>query len=71
LIGAHEERGSDYVEQLASLAARTEMREFVIRSHVHRARLGQLGALEAAVIGAAQVDNPVLATLVEEARSER
>jgi hypothetical protein len=71
LIEAREERGADYVEQLASLAARTGMQEFVIRSHIHRARLGQPGALEAAVIGVAQVDNPVLADLVDEARRER
>jgi len=61
-----DERGAGYVEQLASLASRTGMREFVIRSHIHRGRLGQPGALEAAVIGAAQVDNPVLAALVQE-----
>jgi hypothetical protein len=67
LIETRDERRADCVEQLASLASRTGMREFVIRSHIHRARLGQPGALEAAVIGVAQVDNPVLATLVEEA----
>jgi hypothetical protein len=66
LIDTRDERGADCVEQLASLASRTGMREFVIRSHIHRARLGQPGALVAAVIGVAQVDNPVLATLVEE-----
>jgi hypothetical protein len=71
LLDAGDERGADYVEQLASLAARTALREFVIRSHIHRARLGQPGALEVALIGVAQVDNPVLATLVEEARHER
>ena len=71
LIEARDERGADYVEQLASLASRTGMREFVIRSHIHRARLGQSGALEVAVIGVAQVDNPVLATLVEEVAFSR
>ena len=53
------------VEQLAALASRTGMRELVVRSHVHRARLGQPGALEAAAIGAADIDNPALAALVE------
>ena len=70
LIEIHHERGADCVEQFASLASRTGMAEFVIRSHIHRARLGQAGALEAAAIGVAQVDNPVLDTLVQEARRE-
>ena len=71
LEGEFLDTGADYVEQLASLAARTGRREFVIRSHIHRARLGQPGAVEAAVIGVAQVDNPVLADLVEEAGREQ
>ena len=46
------------------LTARGGMRELVIRAHVHRARLGQTGAAEAARLAAAGVDNPVLAELV-------
>jgi hypothetical protein len=41
------------------------MRHLVVRSHVHRARLGQPGALQAAAIGAAAIDNPLLTELVE------
>jgi hypothetical protein len=40
------------------------MRELVVRSHVHRARLGQQGAAEAATLAAADLDNPLVAELV-------
>ena len=53
-----------WVEQLSEVAARGGMRELVIRAHVHRARLGQAGAAEAAALAAADIDNPVLAELV-------
>jgi DNA-binding SARP family transcriptional activator len=64
-IAADDPRAPAYVEQLAALASRTGMRHLVVRSHVHRARLGQPGALEAAAIGAAAIDNPLLTELVE------
>jgi DNA-binding SARP family transcriptional activator len=64
-IDRHDERADRLVEQLAELASRTGMRFLVVRSHLHRARLGQPGALEAARIGAAAIDNPVLADLLE------
>jgi DNA-binding SARP family transcriptional activator len=64
-IDLGDERSSTYVEQLATVASRAGLRDLVVRSHVHRARLGQPGALEAAAIGAADIDNPVLAALVE------
>ncbi len=53
-----------WVERLSQVAARGGMREMVIRAHVHRAKLGQAGAAEAAVLAAAGIDNPVLAELV-------
>jgi DNA-binding SARP family transcriptional activator len=64
-IDRHDDAAGDLVDQLAELASRTEMRFLVVRSHLHRARLGQPGALEAARIGAAAIDNPVLADLLE------
>jgi hypothetical protein len=45
------------------LAARTDMREFVARAHLHRARLGIPGAWDAAQMAAASIDNPALAVL--------
>lgn len=53
-----------WVDRLAHAAARGGMRELVVRSHVHRARLGQPGALDAAKLAAADLDNPVIADLV-------
>lgn len=64
-VDSGESRAPALVEELADLASRTGMRELVVRSHVHRARLGQPGALEAATIGAADIDNPALGALVE------
>lgn len=58
-------RAPDLVEQLSALAARTDMRLLVVHSHVHRARLGQAGAVDAATMAAATIDSPVLAKLVE------
>jgi hypothetical protein len=52
------------VERLAELSARGEMTELVVRSHVHRARLGRPGAAEAAEQSAVGLDNPVVAELV-------
>jgi tetratricopeptide (TPR) repeat protein len=57
--------GADtWVDRLAAVAARGDMRELVVRSHVHRARMGRPGAAEAARLAAAEVDNPVVADLV-------
>jgi hypothetical protein len=53
-----------WVDRLAHAAARGGMRALVVRSHVHRARLGQPGALDAARLAAADLDNPVIADLV-------
>jgi DNA-binding SARP family transcriptional activator len=48
------------VEQLARLAARGDMRELVVRAALHRARLGDAGALASARLLAEAIDNPAL-----------
>ena len=53
------------VEALLSLAARCEMRELVVRAHVHRWRLGDATALESARLLSADIDNPVLVDLLD------
>ncbi len=56
---------------LTALAARCDMAEFVVRAQLHRWRLGDAGALEAARLLAADVDNPALHRLVERHRREQ
>ena len=51
---------TELVDSLASVAARCEMREFVVRAHLHRWRLGDPGALAAGRLLATDVDNPAL-----------
>ena len=53
-------QAAQWAEKLAFLAARTGMRELVVRAHLYRGRLGQEGALEAARLLAAEIDNPAL-----------
>jgi hypothetical protein len=52
-------------EDLASLAARTGMREMLVRSHLHRSALDGKPALEVARLFARDVDNPALAHMLE------
>ena len=69
MAGVAIERG-DVVEAaavsdaLASLAARCELRELVVRSHLHRAALGASDALPSARLLAAGIDNPALEALL-------
>jgi hypothetical protein len=49
---------------LGALAARCDMRELVVRAHVHRSRLGDRTALAAARMLAADIDNPALDAVV-------
>jgi DNA-binding SARP family transcriptional activator len=58
-----------WAEDLESLAARTGMREFVARAYLHRRDLGDNGALEAAEILAAEIDNPSLHRLIGSAEA--
>jgi DNA-binding SARP family transcriptional activator len=54
------------VSELIELAARSGMRELVVRARLHAGRLGEPGALEAARLLAADIDNPALASLLRE-----
>ncbi len=58
------------VDELALLAARCDMREFVVRAHLHRARLGDTTALAAGRLLAAEVDNPALHRLIDHREQE-
>lgn len=53
----------DWVAQLQALADRTGMRELTVRSHLHRAALGDQASAAAARALAAQIDNPSLRRL--------
>jgi DNA-binding SARP family transcriptional activator len=57
-------RAKPLIGTLAALAARCEMREFVVRAHLHRSRLGDRTALPAARMLAADIDNPALNELL-------
>lgn len=63
-LGGHDAQAPVFVELLAALASRTAMRELVVRSHLHRAGLDIPGALDAAVMAAAEIENPALHDLV-------
>ena len=52
-------------DALVSLAARCELRELVVRAHLHRWRLGDHGALASARLLARDLDNPALAAELE------
>ncbi len=51
---------ADWASRLETLAARTGMREMLVRSHLHRAALGDAAAAEAARLFARDIDNPML-----------
>jgi DNA-binding SARP family transcriptional activator len=52
------------VGTMAALAARCDLGELVVRAHLHRARIGEPGALSAARRLAADIDNPELRRMV-------
>ena len=54
---------SAWIDELQGLAARCGMREFTVRSHLHRASLGDGASRAAARLLAGEIDNPVLDTL--------
>jgi DNA-binding SARP family transcriptional activator len=54
-----------WINELHGLAARGGMRELSVRSHVHRAALGDLASAAAARLLASQIDNPALHAMVE------
>lgn len=49
-----------WIADLEAVAARTGMHEMVVRAYLHRGRLGDPAAAEAARVLAAEVDNPAL-----------
>ena len=53
-----------WVGELGVIAARRGLRDLLVRATVHRARLGDAGALETARSLAEQVDNPALDELI-------
>jgi DNA-binding SARP family transcriptional activator len=61
------ERAAPLVANLASLAARAEMRELLVRAQLHRHRLGDGSALAAARMHAADISNPALEDLLRAA----
>jgi DNA-binding SARP family transcriptional activator len=56
----------ELVAELTEVAARSGMRELVVRGTLHAGRLGDPGAFEAARLLAADIDNPALAHLFHE-----
>ncbi|MGC2372954.1 MAG: hypothetical protein WA484_03675, partial [Solirubrobacteraceae bacterium] len=64
LEGAEREKTHKLIRALGALAARTEMRELVVRGLVHAARIGQAGALDSARTLAVAIDNPTLTPLL-------
>jgi DNA-binding SARP family transcriptional activator len=56
------------ITTLATLAARCDMREFVVRAQLHRARMGDGDARTSAALLSADIDNPALAALVRAGR---
>jgi tetratricopeptide (TPR) repeat protein len=57
-------RAAPLVATLGSLAARCDMRELLVRAHLHRHRLGDPTALASARLLGADIDNPALAVLL-------
>ncbi len=66
-----DDRARPLVETLASLAARCDMGELVVRAHLHRCRLGDETALASARLLGAHIDNPALAQLLQDAGPAR
>jgi hypothetical protein len=58
------DRARPIVTALAALAARCDMRELVVRAHLHRARLGDPMAHASARLLATDIDNPALGELL-------
>lgn len=57
------------VTELEQLASRHDMRELVATAAALRARLGESGALETAVVIASEIDNPALHERIATARA--
>jgi hypothetical protein len=59
------ERARSLASALAALSARCDLRELLVRAHVHRARLGEPEAMATARLLGDGIDNPALAVLLE------
>ena len=62
-------RAGEWVSDLASLAARTGMREFAVRASLLRHARGEPGSYESALVLAREVENPTLQTELEATRA--
>jgi len=61
------DRARPLIGTMASLAARCDLGELVVRAHLHRARIGEPGALAAARRLGADIDNPDLTRMLRDA----
>ncbi len=57
-------QASTWIDEMQSLASRTGMREFTVRSHLHRSALGDSASTAVAQLLAREIDSPVLSALV-------
>jgi hypothetical protein len=64
-VDAGDERAETWLTQLDGLAARHGFRELQVRSHLHKARLGDPDAWNLASLLAGEIDNPLLAQDVD------
>jgi hypothetical protein len=60
----HADASRRWVDQLEAITARRGVRELLLRATVYRARLGEPGAVDAARLLAAEIDNPALDDLL-------
>ena len=68
-VRASHRRAHEWVEDLASLAARTGMRELAVKAYLLRADLGDASALDAAAVLVAEVENPALSGRIQGLRA--
>jgi tetratricopeptide (TPR) repeat protein len=59
-VAVGDERLAGWIDELGALAARTGMRELVVRSYLHRGRGGDPSALAAAGLLSGDIGNPIL-----------
>ena len=64
-VEARHPTAEGWVTDLASLASRSGMREFAVRSYLYRRDLGDASAVDAARVLALDVENPHLHDLIE------
>ena len=67
----HVPGASKWVDDLQSLTSRTDMRELLVHSYLHRFHLGDEASLEVARVMSREVDNPYLHATIEAAGKVR